>query len=401
MPQRRARPTAKNGWTGRNGKSDRNSRSGRLSGWRRTPAPPPTPAPEPPPSTTDAPPSEPSDAGSVVQAALYRDGVRVSAPDTLADTFRELREQPSGMAWIGLARPTEAELLSLAAEFDLHPLAVEDALEAHQRPKLERYGDTLFVVLSAARYLDTPEEVDFGELHVFVGPDFVITVRHGAAPDLSAVRQRMEESPELLRLGPEAVLYAILDAVVDGYAPVVAGVQTDIDEIETEVFRGDPAVSRRIYELSREMVEFQRATRPLVGMLHSLMAGFAKYGTDEELQRYLRDVADHVTHTSEQVDGFRQALTDILTVNATLVTQQQNAEMRALAEAGFEQNEEIKKISSWAAILFAPTLVGTIYGMNFDHMPELSWRFGYPFAVGLMGVVCVSLYVIFKRRDWL
>jgi magnesium transporter len=327
--------------------------------------------------------------------------MRVSAPDTLADTFRELREQPSGMAWIGLARPTAGELLSLAEEFDLHPLAVEDAMEAHQRPKLERYGETLFVVLSAARYLDTTEEVDFGELHVFVGPDFVITVRHGAAPDLSAVRQRMEESPELLKLGPEAVLYAILDAVVDGYAPVVAGVQIDIDEIETEVFRSEPQVSRRIYELSREMVEFQRATRPLVGMLHSLMAGFAKYGTDEELQRYLRDVADHVTHTSERVDAFRQALTDILTVNATLVTQQQNAEMRALAEAGFEQNEEIKKISSWAAILFAPTLGGTIYGMNFDRMPELHWVLGYPFAIILMAVVCTSLYVIFKRKDWL
>jgi magnesium transporter len=256
-------------------------------------------------------------------------------------------------------------------------------------------------VLRAARYLDAQEEVEFGELHVFLGKDFLITVRHGAAPDLSAVRRRMEETPELLALGPEAVLYAILDAVVDGYAPVVAGVQIDIDEIETEVFSGDPAVSRRIYELSREMVEFQRATRPLVGMLHALMAGFAKYGTDEELQRYLRDVADHVTHTSERVDGFRQALTEILTVNATLVTQQQNAEMRALAEAGFEQNEEIKKISSWAAILFAPTLVGTIYGMNFEHMPELSWSFGYPFAIGLMGVVCITLYLIFKRRDWL
>ncbi|GAA3846007.1 magnesium and cobalt transport protein CorA [Streptomyces sp. NPDC003631] len=376
-------------------------RNGRKSVWRRaltqaaappagSAAPAPAPAPE-----------EPADTGSIVQAALYRDGVRISSPATLADTFRELLDERDGMAWIGLARPTEAELLSLADEFDLHPLAVEDAMEAHQRPKLERYGETLFVVLRAARYLDAPEEVDFGELHVFVGPDFVVTVRHGAAPDLSAVRKRMEESPELLGLGPEAVLYAILDAVVDGYAPVVEGVQIDIDEIETEVFRGDPEVSRRIYELSREMVEFQRATRPLVGMLHALMAGFAKYGTDEELQRYLRDVADHVTHTSERVDGFRQALADILTVNATLVTQQQNAEMRALAEAGFEQNEEIKKISSWAAILFAPTLVGTIYGMNFSHMPELHWGFGYPFAIGLMGVVCASLYVIFKRRDWL
>ncbi len=339
--------------------------------------------------------------GSIVHAAVYRDGHRVATPDSLAETYRQLREQPESMAWIGLYRPTEEELVSLADEFDLHQLAVEDALEAHQRPKLERYGDTLFVVLRAARYLDAPEEVDFGELHVFVGPDFVITVRHGAAPDLSAVRRRMEATPELLALGPEAVLYAILDAVVDGYAPVVAGVQNDIDEIETEVFGGDPAVSRRIYELAREMVEFQRATRPLVGMLHGLMAGFTKYGTDDELQRYLRDVADHVTHTSERVDGFRSALADILAVNATLVTQQQNAEMRALAEAGFEQNEEIKKISSWAAILFAPTLVGTIYGMNFEAMPELKWAFGYPFAILLMAVVCVSLYFIFKKRDWL
>ncbi|MFE5867673.1 magnesium and cobalt transport protein CorA [Streptomyces roseifaciens] len=366
--------------------------NGRTTG--RTDAPAAAPPPPPPAGPTNG-------AGSIVHAAVYRDGRRTATPDSLADTYRRLREQPDCMAWIGLHRPTEEELLSLAEEFGLHELAVEDALEAHQRPKLERYGDTLFVVLRAARYLDAPEEVDFGELHVFVGPDFVITVRHGAAPDLSAVRRRMEATPELLALGPEAVLYAILDAVVDGYAPVVAGVQNDIDEIETEVFSGDPAVSRRIYELAREMVEFQRATRPLVGMLHGLMAGFAKYGTDDELQRYLRDVADHVTHTSERVDGFRSALADILAVNATLVTQQQNAEMRALAEAGFEQNEEIKKISSWAAILFAPTLVGTIYGMNFDSMPELHWTFGYPFAILLMAAVCTSLYFIFKRRDWL
>ncbi|MFJ6636473.1 magnesium and cobalt transport protein CorA [Streptomyces sp. NPDC091376] len=385
--------------------SDRRARSAAVPkrhAWRRRVSPDPVPPvpPEPPPAPSPPPPVQ-KDQGSIVQAALYRDGHRVSSPASLAETFRQLREDPAGMAWIGLHRPTEAELLSLAAEFDLHELAVEDALEAHQRPKLERYGETLFVVLRAARYLDAQEEVDFGELHIFLGRDFLITVRHGAAPDLSAVRRRMESTPELLALGPEAVLYAVLDAVVDGYAPVVAGVQNDIDEIETEVFGGDPAVSRRIYELSREMVEFQRATRPLVGMLHALMAGFAKYGTDEELQRYLRDVADHVTHTSERVDGFRQALADILTVNATLVTQQQNAEMRALAEAGFEQNEEIKKISAWAAILFAPTLVGTIYGMNFTAMPELHWAFGYPFAVALMGIVCVSLYFIFKHRDWL
>ncbi|MET9606624.1 magnesium and cobalt transport protein CorA [Streptomyces sp. NPDC006512] len=384
-PDRRPSPPAK--------------RPGRL----RPSAPGTTPPAAAPPAAAGPSPAAtvPPDHRSLIDSAVYRDGLRVASPTTLADTFRRLREQPDGMAWIGLHRPTETELHSLASEFNLHELAVEDALEAHQRPKLERYGDTLFVVLRAARYLDALEEVDFGELHVFVGPDFLITVRHGGAPDLSSVRRRMEENPELLSLGPEAALYAILDAVVDGYAPVVAGVQTDIDEIETEVFRGDPEVSRRIYELSREMVEFQRATRPLVGMLHGLMAGFAKYGTDEELQRYLRDVADHVTHTSERVDGFRQALTEILTVNATLVSQQQNAEMRALAEAGFEQNEEIKKISSWAAILFAPTLVGTIYGMNFQDMPELKWAGGYPFAILLMAVVCVSLYVIFKKRDWL
>lgn len=374
----------------------------KRTGWRRPAAPASAPPAGPPAAPRPAPAAPaPPDHRSVIDSAVYRDGCRIASPATLAETFRQLREEPDGMAWIGLHRPTEGELHSLAAEFNLHELAVEDALEAHQRPKLERYGDTLFVVLRAARYLDAQEEVDFAELHIFVGPDFLITVRHGGAPDLSAVRRRMEGNPELLSLGPEAALYAILDAVVDGYAPVVEGVQTDIDEIETEVFRGDPAVSRRIYELSREMVEFQRSTRPLVGMLHGLMAGFAKYGTDEELQRYLRDVADHVTHTSERVDGFRQALTEILTVNATLVSQQQNAEMRALAEAGFEQNEEIKKISAWAAILFAPTLVGTIYGMNFEVMPELHWAGGYPFAILLMAVVCVSLYVIFKKRDWL
>jgi magnesium transporter len=375
----------------------------RLRGLRAfTPGKPPVKrAPD---AATPEQPGQAAEAGrdsSVITAALYEDGRRTSTHRSLAETFHQLRKHPGGMAWIGLYRPDPAELQSLAAEFDLHPLAVEDALEAHQRPKLERYGDTLFVVLRAARYMDAAEEVDFGELHVFVGRDFVITVRHGAAPDLAAVRVRMESSPDLLKRGPEAVLYAIMDAVVDGYAPVVAGLQNDIDEIETEVFGNAPGVSRRIYELSREVVDFQRATRPLAGIVGRLSAGFDKYNIDEELRRYLRDVADHATHVTERVDGFKQALQDILTVNATLVTQQQNEEMKALAEASHAQNEEIKKISSWAAILFAPTLVGTIYGMNFDHMPELGWVFGYPFALLLMGMVCASLYTAFKRRDWL
>jgi magnesium transporter len=361
---------------------------------RRPPAPEVSMEPRPTPA---APPVE----QSVVAAAIYREGKRVEDPPTVAETSRRLREQPGTMAWIGLYRPAEAQLLAVAEQFRLHELAVEDAIVAHQRPKLERYGDTLFVVLRAARYLDDVEEVEFGEIHLFVGADFVLTVRHSQAPDLAAVRRRMEDDPELLRLGPEAVLYAILDTVVDGYAPVVAGLQNDIDEIETEVFGGDPKVSRRIYELSREVIEFQRAARPLLGMLEGLMAGFDKYGTDEELQRYLRDVADHATTVAERVDGFRQMLADILTVNATLVGQAQNEEMKHLTEASFAQNEEIKKVSAWAAILFAPTLIGTVYGMNFRHMPELGWVFGYPFALGLMLVVSVTLYVVFKGRGWL
>jgi magnesium transporter len=182
---------------------------------------------------------------------------------------------------------------------------------------------------------------------------------------------------------------------------VVAGLQNDIDEIETEVFGGDPKVSRRIYELTQEVVEFQRATRPLLDILAALTAGFEVYGTDEELQRYLRDVADHATLAAERVDGFRQALGDILTVNATLVAQAQNEDIKQLTEASFAQNEEIKKVSAWAAILFAPTLIGTIYGMNFAHIPERNWMFGYPFALLLMLLTCVGLYVIFKRRGWL
>jgi len=338
---------------------------------------------------------------AVVDAAIYVDGRRIESPGSLSDTFEELRRTADGMAWIGLYRPGEAQLQSLAAEFGLHELAIEDSVVAHQRPKLERYGDTLFVVLRAAKYHDAAEEVAFSELHVFIGPRFVLTVRHGGAPDLAQVRRRMEADPELLTRGPEAVLYAILDAVVDGYAPVVAGLQNDIDEIETEVFRGQSTVSRRIYELSREVIEFQRATRPLVNMLDALTAGFDKYGTDEELRRYLRDVADHATIAGERVDGFRQMLQDILTVNATLVGQAQNEEMRNLTQASYAQNEEVKRISAWAAILFAPTLIGTVYGMNFAAMPELHWAFGYPFALGLMALVCASLFAIFKRRRWL
>ncbi|MDQ2749266.1 MAG: magnesium and cobalt transport protein CorA [Actinomycetota bacterium] len=332
--------------------------------------------------------------------AVYVDGCRTADPQSLEETFEILRER-RGMAWIGLYRPDPDEIRAVAREFGLHELAVEDAISAHQRPKLERYDDTLFLVLRPARYLDNVEQVEFGELHVFTGPDFVVTIRHAEAPDVHQVRRRLESSPELLRCGPEAILYAILDQVVDEYQPVVAGLENDIDEIEDQLFSGDPAVSRRIYELSREVIEFQRATHPLLDILRALEGGFEKYRVDVELQRRLRDVQDHATRVVERADGFRVLLQNALTVQTTLVGQRQNEEMRSLTESSLAQNEEVKRISAWAAILFAPTLVGTIYGMNFDHMPELHWVLGYPLALTLMLATSITLYFVFKRRHWL
>jgi magnesium transporter len=337
---------------------------------------------------------------TLVDNAVYVGGRRTANPTSLDETYELLRER-KGMAWIGLYRPDIDELRSVAQEFELHRLAVDDAIAAHQRPKLERYGNTLFAVLRPARYLDDVEKVEFGELHVFVGPEFVVTVRYAESPDLAQVRSRLEQTPELLCLGPEAVFYAILDQVVDEYGPVVAGLENDIDEIEDQLFDGDPAVSRRIYDLSREVIEFQRATHPLVDMLQALQQGFDKYHVEVELQRDLRDVLDHTLRVVERADSFRVLLQNALTVQTTLLGQRQNEEMRHLTEASLTQNEEVKKISAWAAILFAPTLVGTIYGMNFDHMPELHWLLGYPLALLLMLVTSVTLYLVFKRRRWL
>ncbi len=346
-------------------------------------------------------PSTPPGRSRMVDNAVYSAGRRVATPETAVESRRELAEGEERLAWLGLYRPEAHELGELAELYDLPELAVEDAIKAHQRPKFERYGNTLFVVLKAARYRDEAEEVEFGELHLFLGRDFVITVRHSESPDLARVRRRLESDPALLAKGSEAVLYATLDAVVDGYGPVVAGLANDIDEIETEVFRGDPGVSRRIYELSQEVLEFQRAAQPLNGILAAITAGFDKYGVDEDLRSYLRDVADHVVQVNERVEAFRLQLRDILTVNATLVAQRQNEEIRELTEASIAQGEEVKKISAWAAILFAPTLVGTVYGMNFDVMPELEWQFGYPFALLLMMGVSLTLYAVFKGRDWI
>lgn len=330
----------------------------------------------------------------IIDNGVYVAGRRIENPSSLQDTF-EYMQSKGGMAWIGMFRPTPEEIQQVASEFSLHPLAVEDALTGHQRSKLERYGDILFLVLRPARYVDASETVEFGELHVFVGPDFVVTIRHAESPDLGRVRRRLEHQPDLLARGPEAVLYAILDEVVDEYFPVVAGVENDIDEIEDALFGGDdPGLSRRIYELSREVVALQRATEPLSDMLDGLLRGADKYGVDIELQRALRDVHDHALKTIERTSGFRVTLENALTVNATLVTQRQT-------DTALVQNEQVKKISGWAAILFGPTLVGTIYGMNFEYMPELHWVLGYPMALALMAATSVTLYAVFKSRHWL
>ncbi|NQX04087.1 magnesium and cobalt transport protein CorA [Rathayibacter sp. VKM Ac-2856] len=338
---------------------------------------------------------------TIVDNAVYVGGHRIRNPDSLEDTFELMRDE-HGMAWIGLFRPSREEVEAVAQEFGLHPLAVEDALSGHQRAKLERYDDGLFVVLRPARYVDSAETVVFGELHVFVGPDFVVTIRHADSPDLAAVRKRLEGDPQLLARGPEAVLYAILDQVVDEYAPVVHGVQGDVDEIEDQLFgdgTGD-GLSERIYRLSREVIHFQRSVQPLTALLHELAsAPDAAPGADAspdhvELHRSLRDVLDHTIRVTEAVDALRAILDKALTVHSTLVSRRQT-------ETGLAQNDVVRKISSWAAILFAPTLVAGIYGMNFDDMPELHWRLGYPWAIGLMLVFGFVLYAVFKRKKWL
>jgi magnesium transporter len=320
----------------------------------------------------------------IVDSAIYVNGRR-GVPCSLEGTHQACRKQ-GGFAWVGLFEPTEEEFRSVTGEFDLHSLAVEDAIKAHQRPKLERYGDSIFVVLKSARYLDETETVEFGEIHAFMAPDFIVTVRHGKASSLEGVRQRLEGEPDLLRRGPPAVLYAIMDHVVDDYGPVVEGLENDVDEIETEVFGGNAGVSRRIYELSREVIEFYRATQPLALTLVRLIDGEVD-DVDPEVRKFLRDVHDHLLRVTEQIAAFRELLSNIVSINLTLVS--------------VDQNDQVKKISAWAAILAVPAIIAGIYGMNFEYMPELAWRIGYPLALIMMVLLSVMLYRGFKRSGWL
>jgi magnesium transporter len=325
----------------------------------------------------------------IVDCALYVDGVRREGKLPLGGALSAAQES-GGFVWIGLHEPSNRELSGLADEFGLHPLAVEDAVNAHQRPKVERYGDNLFVVFKTTRYVEhraltwSSDVVETGEVMLFMGENFVVSVRHGTVGALTKVRARLEAQPDLLRHGPAAVLYAVADAVVDGHLAVADRVEDDVDEIEGQVFAA--RVGRDVggvYQFKREVLEFRRAVVPLVGPLEDLRAAPEMATFADEL----RDVDDHLQRVAEQVAGFDELL------NALLGSQ--------LARVSVQQNDDMRKISAWVAIAAVPTMLAGIYGMNFDHMPELHWTFGYPLVLLVMLTACTSLYRAFRKSGWL
>ncbi|MFH9662037.1 magnesium/cobalt transporter CorA [Streptomyces sp. NPDC017248] len=330
----------------------------------------------------------------IMDCAVYRHGHRTEGSGDLSDALDAARAA-GGFVWIGLHEPSEGEFDLVTQEFGLHPLAVEDALKAHQRPKLEVYDDSLFMVLKPVVYEPESDTVSAGEVMVFVGENFVVTVRHGDGAPLAAVRHRLEKEPDMLDKGPTAVLYAIADATVDHYLEVATELQTDLDELEAEVFRPEVGGSRntasRIYTFKRQVLEFRRATGPLALPLARL-AGSGPLGTSvpfvhDESRPFFRDVNDHLTRVSESVEALDRLVSDILSAH--------------LAQMSVRQNDDMRKISAWAAMAAVPTMIAGIYGMNFDHMPELHWVWSYPAVIVVMAALEVLLYGLFKRRGWL
>jgi magnesium transporter len=327
-----------------------------------------------------------------VDCALYVDGIR----QTQRGSYREMLQQAKetgGFVWMGLYEPTASDLADVAAAFGLHELAVEDAVQAHQRPKVEDYGDSLFAVFKTVRYVPhekltaTSQIVATGEVMLFVGPDFLVTVRHGEHGELASTRKSLEADAELLRMGPMAILHRVADTVVDGYVAAADCLQDDIDELETSVF--SPARTRdveRIYQLKREVLEFKHAVVPLEQPLRHL-AGTGMDVGGKRLRNYFRDVADHLTRVGDQISSYDELLTSMIHAS--------------LAQVQAAQNEDMRRISAWVAIFAVPTAIAGIYGMNFEYMPELKWKLGYPFALGLIAVLCWALYRGFKRNGWL
>ncbi|MFD5629411.1 magnesium and cobalt transport protein CorA [Streptomyces sp. NPDC127072] len=331
---------------------------------------------------------------AVVNCVAYQDGARIPGGRDLVDTVERVRKKDDGFVWLGLHEPTDREFAGIADLFDLHPLAVEDAVEAHQRPKLERYGETLFAVFKTVCYVEhseltaTSEVVNTGEIMVFVGPDFVITVRHGRHGSLGPLREELEASPEQLSKGPAAVLHAIADHVVDDYVSVTDSAQADIDQVEADVFaeNGARTDAGRIYQLKRELLELKRAVVPLARPVQELATRPIRV-VDPEIQAYFRDVADHLLRVTEQIAAFDELLNSILQAH--------------LAQVTVAQNEDMRKITAWAALIAVPTMVCGVYGMNFEHMPELGWTFGYPLVLGVIATACLVLYRGFRRNGWL
>ena len=325
----------------------------------------------------------------IVDSALYRDGVRVRV-DCHKEDLLSVRDEASGdgdFVWVGLHRPSEEELGRVAEVFALHPLAVEDALKAHQRPKLERYDDGLFLVLKTLWYVDEDDAVETGEINLFVGRNFVVSVRHGEGTELHSARLDLEEQTSVLGHGPSAVVYAVCDRVVDGYESVANLLMEDVDEVEASVFSPDRTQdSRRIYVLKRELAEMRRAIEPLREPMKRFATGSVPFVTQESAP-FFRDVADHLLRVSESIETLDSLLSTAFSAH--------------LARISLQQNEDMRKISAWVAIAAVGTFVAGVYGMNFDYMPELHWHLGYFYALGLMLVSSVVLYRQFKKSGWL
>jgi magnesium transporter len=319
----------------------------------------------------------------IVDCAVYEDGCRCAGDLPLTEAG-EAAQRENSFVWLGVYEPSEEEFDAVRREFDLHELAVEDAVTAHQRPKVELYGDTLLVVLKTVRHVEASDELETGEILLFVNRDFVVTVRHGQSK-LHDVRLQVENRPDLLGYGTGAVLYAIVDRIVDDYEPVVQAVEADIQEVEHDMFspeRLNPA--ERIYTMEREVLDLHRAITPLAPAIDRLARGDIIH---PELRTYFRDVHDHLLRVSSRIEGFRDLLSSALQANLT--------------QAAVRQNEDMRKISAWVAILAVPTGVAAIYGMNFEHMPELHWTVGYPAVMLLIAILCVVLYWRFRRSGWL
>lgn len=332
--------------------------------------------------------------GSIVDIAVYEDGRRIDrTPEGIWDLERTLGEFPDAAGWIAYDRPGLDEIRNIARSLSLHPMLVEDIVTSHQRPKIERYENTLFCVVKPAVYDEATEDVILGETHVVISDRTVVCIHQRGDQDsrdmswIGELTRRFDSQSSLLQMGPEAMLYAIIDFTADGYAPALRGIVDDIDDVERQVFSGDAAAPERIYRLSRELVDLQHAIVPLQAVVRALQSGFEKYDVALDLRAYLADVADHLTRDAELTAELRDMLTRILNVNATLVAQR--------------QNDDMKKISAWAAIIFTPSVIGSIYGMNFSNMPELDTVWGYPFALSLMVASAIALWLLFKRRGWI